>query len=435
MPNQQILTKYASALVKSGGDPNIPAYPIIELTKILFTLNAVDKEQAKKIRATTEGAVKRRRGLIATELRTIDDFLDGSYEQPEEPKTANIAEAILAPREEQANEMHTAVEPAIIPKDYTTPGNPATLGRLASVNGHLVPEDIKPTPEQVTHLEDLKNSSEKTIKHVFNGGVTLIDSYPYILKEAAMLGLNSATRDHHFVKEVLSFLRAAKHNDSQMVLKDHFDRVMEMVKTYSSLKIEKVLEMLGFEDISYTLNVLSSYPNPDIKDLVRVINPYFRYSKTFYVIKDNFPLNGLSEPLESISNSLKEGDFSYRGISQALQERRMPANNPHFDQVVELMFEKNANGTFTKESTEDFRAKTRGYRFMKITSLFDNDRQKIDKNLGALKGYHGGLVIPIDLTQSFLFQPGTPEVMYLFRCSESGLVNIETLEKELGTLK
>src|SRR3989344_7403917 len=98
MPNQQILTKYASALVKSGEEPNIPAYPIIELTNIIFTLNPVDKEQAEKIRATTEGAVKRRRGLIATELRTIDDFLDGSHEQPEEPKTVNIAEAILAPR-------------------------------------------------------------------------------------------------------------------------------------------------------------------------------------------------------------------------------------------------------------------------------------------------------------------------------------------------
>ena len=436
MPNQQILTKYASALVKSGGDPNIPAYPIIELTNIIFTLNAVDKEQAEKIRATTEEAVKRRRGLIATELRTIDDFLDGSHEQPEEPKKEIITEAktILEPEEEQANEMHPAVEPAIMPKD-TLPLVIPPLDKLVTFNGHLASEEIKPAPEQVTHLEDLRNSSEKTIKHVFNGGVTLIDSYPYILKEAAMLGLNSATRDHHFVKEVLSFLRAAKHNDSQMVLKDHFDRVMQITKTYSSLKIEKVLEMLGFESIPYTLNVLSSYPNPDIKDLVRVINPYFRYSKTFYVIKDNFPLNGLSEHLESISNSLKEGDFSYRGISQVIQERRMPANNPHFDQVVELMFEKNANGTFTKETTEEFRAKTRGYRFMKITNLFDNDRQKIDRNLGALKGYHGELVIPIDLTQSSLFQPGTPEVMYLFRCSESGLVNIETLEKELGTLK
>src|SRR3989344_3874448 len=150
MPNQQILTKYASALVKSGEDPNIPAYPIIELTNIIFTLNAVDKEQAEKIRATTEEAVKRRRGLIATELRTIDDFLDGSHEQPEEPKKEIITEAktILEPEEEQANEMHPAVEPAIMPKD-TLPLVIPPLDKLVTFTGPLATDESKPATDQV----------------------------------------------------------------------------------------------------------------------------------------------------------------------------------------------------------------------------------------------------------------------------------------------
>jgi len=200
------------------------------------------------------------------------------------------------------------------------------------------------------------------------------------------------------------------------------------------LDVKVVKERIGSElSQDGAINILSCTRHLGIRDLVPLVNPYYRLHHVFYIIGNDVSLDNILPQLICIRDSLGEGNYSYYRISEFLiNNRRMPANHELFDPVIDTAFVIREDGTYVKEFFGPFEKRTRGYRFMHIKNLFSFEEGLAEKALEQLAKYDGELVIPIDVSGAPSLRPESPTVIYMFKCDEKGYVDLDLLKRELG---
>ena len=229
-------------------------------------------------------------------------------------------------------------------------------------------------------------------------------------------------------KKSLEIVRRSKGR----LLKRSLDEILELFKSFSTFKPQDIGQYLGIGDSHEILKILSCYNGKEIIDAVLLVNPTLRGARSFYLLSNCTRLQEVLPRLGSIYDSLKEGNISYFDASRFLMNRHLPTYHELFDPIIETVFERREDGTYTKDSFELFKAKSEEYRFKEIKILFSEDAECVSRALSRLESYRGIFTITIDVTNAKSRKPSSPNVIYMFKCNHNGGVDITGLKRELG---
>ena len=289
-----------------------------------------------------------------------------------------------------------------------------------------------PIPPQ--NLDALRTNGRFLLTGIQEGALLVkgVDAHEqienFIVDEEARMLMSEKGITPWTAKKSLEIVRRSKGR----LLKRSLDEILELFKSFSTFKPQDIGQYLGIGDSHEILKILSCYNGKEIIDAVLLVNPTLRGARSFYLLSNCTRLQEVLPRLGSIYDSLKEGNISYFDASRFLMNRHLPTYHELFDPIIETVFERREDGTYTKDSFELFKAKSEEYRFKEIKILFSEDAECVSRALSRLESYRGIFTIPIDVTNAKSRKPSSPNVIYMFKCNHNGGVDITGLKRELG---
>ena len=334
---------YASLIVNVGEKKDVPAGRVLDLYKLVYRED-LPEEVRVRIRALTGEFLRERKRALLEEIVIRDEELT-LIDRGLPFETAEGDEKIAT-----TTQTLVLVQIPIVPHlgETRSEGQNLDLSALASKFSQKVTADATSQKVVSTRINQnlCESGGDQQAGTIILGGsgrkivtrpiqVLPHDSSNLIEEHEAKLMLYAHFNDN---ERVGSLLPLPRRDGNGMVVRESVQQVIEIFQKYSSVDFHVINARLGLEGYANLVDILSCYRGEEIRDLVRIVNPYLRLRKLHYIILNSSQIEDVLPRLKEIKSSLGEGHISYNEVSKVLQRYRMPFDHELFDPVIETVF-------------------------------------------------------------------------------------------------